>query len=236
MTKFSIEYWMNKILESCSPTNVSQIYTTLENKTFLIASCALLALTNPSNSETPALITWLTTSKYRPKVVEGLRLHTFHWLVPPTPISYTATQDNYTHCCYAPDQRQQGGGGCGSRLTFSDTQGPLEWRETQGPTVPQTFSSLDVCRGEDTSEKWGLLSETCRSFRRCSNPHFHFNDASEGHAEVTVVVFAEDPLKGLLEQGGVEGVAHHNVAPVDTTSQSPLQVERCVELVDDWTL
>lgn len=32
--------------------------------------------------------TWFTTSKYMPRVVEGLRLHTFHWVVPPTPISY----------------------------------------------------------------------------------------------------------------------------------------------------
>lgn len=37
--------------------------------------------------------TWFTTSKYIPKVVEGLRLHTFHWLVPPTPISYTTTEN-----------------------------------------------------------------------------------------------------------------------------------------------
>lgn len=123
--------------------------------------------------------------------------------------------------------------GCGSKaagrrdggrgLTFSDTQGPLELRETQGPTVPHTFSSLDVCSGEDASVKSRNMSPSASSPPPL-RAHLHFQDASEGHAEVTVVVFAEDPLEGLLEQGGVEGVAHHDVTPVAATSQSPSSV------------
>lgn len=29
-------------------------------------------------------------------------------------------------------------------LTFSETQGPLELRETQGPIAPEIFTSLEV--------------------------------------------------------------------------------------------
>lgn len=31
-------------------------------------------------------------------------------------------------------------------LTFSDTQGPLELRDTQGPIAPEIFISLEVCK------------------------------------------------------------------------------------------
>ena len=47
-------------------------------------------------------------------------------------------------------------------------------------------------------------------------PHLDLYGASKGHAELRVVVLGEDPLEGLLEEGRVERVAHHNVAPVDT--------------------
>lgn len=36
----------------------------------------------------------------------------------------------------------------GTRLTFSETQEPLELSETHGPMAPQTFSSLDVCNAQ----------------------------------------------------------------------------------------
>lgn len=49
--------------------------------------------------------------------------------------------------------------------------------------------------------------------------YLDFQDSSKGHAEVSVVVFTEDSLEGLLEQGSVEGVSHHNVAPVDTLQE-----------------
>ena len=35
----------------------------------------------------------------------------------------------------------------------------------------------------------------------------------EGHAELVLGVFGEDALEGLLEQRGVEGVAHHHMTP-----------------------
>lgn len=85
-----------------------------------------------------------------PRVVEGLRLHTFHWLVPPMPISYTKQR---TYCdewqpstalrvptvrIWTPSWK------LGQGLTFSETQEPLELSETHGPMAPQTFSSLDV--------------------------------------------------------------------------------------------
>ena len=59
------------------------------------------------------LITWLTTSKKKAQVELGLKVHIFHWQVPPKPIS------------------------------VSETQGPLTLRETQDPTAPETLSSLE---------------------------------------------------------------------------------------------
>lgn len=47
------------------------------------------------------------------------------------PKSYFSIEENYLHF-------QQ------SLLTFSETQGPLELRETQGPIAPETFTSLEV--------------------------------------------------------------------------------------------
>lgn len=49
--------------------------------------------------------------------------------------------------------------------------------------------------------------------------YLDLQDATKGHAEVSIVVFAKDSLEGLLEQGGVEGVSHHNVPPVNTLQQ-----------------
>lgn len=49
--------------------------------------------------------------------------------------------------------------------------------------------------------------------------YLDLQDASEGHAEVSVVVFVEDSLEGLFEQRGVEGVSHHYVAPENTAQQ-----------------
>lgn len=51
-------------------------------------------------------------------------------------------------------------------------------------------------------------------------PYLDFQDASEGHAEVSIVVFTKDPLEGLLEQRGVERVSHHNVTPDNAAQQS----------------
>lgn len=49
--------------------------------------------------------------------------------------------------------------------------------------------------------------------------YLDFQDASEGHAEVSIQVFAKHSLEGLLEQGGIEGVSHHYVPPVNTSQQ-----------------
>lgn len=46
--------------------------------------------------------------------------------------------------------------------------------------------------------------------------YLDFQGASEGHAEVSVMVFVKYSLEGLLKQGSIEGVAHHNMAPVNT--------------------
>lgn len=43
--------------------------------------------------------------------------------------------------------------------------------------------------------------------------YLHFQSTAKSHAELSVVVFAEDSLEGLLEQRRVEGIAHDNVAP-----------------------
>lgn len=50
---------------------------------------------------------------------------------PRNPKPYFPTAENYLHF-------QQ------SLLTFSETQGPLELRETQGPIAPEIFTSLEV--------------------------------------------------------------------------------------------
>lgn len=42
--------------------------------------------------------------------------------------------------------------------------------------------------------------------------YLDFQNTSEGHAEVSIIVLTEDSLEGLLEQRRVEGVSHHNVA------------------------
>lgn len=49
--------------------------------------------------------------------------------------------------------------------------------------------------------------------------HLDFQDASKGHAEVSIVIFTKHSLEGLLEQRGVERVSHHDVAPVSTSRQ-----------------
>lgn len=46
--------------------------------------------------------------------------------------------------------------------------------------------------------------------------YLDFQGAAEGHAEVAVVVFVKYSLEGLLEQRSIEGVTHHNMAPVNT--------------------
>lgn len=43
--------------------------------------------------------------------------------------------------------------------------------------------------------------------------YLDFQDTTEGHAEISIEVLAEDSLEGLLEQGRVEGVSHNNVPP-----------------------
>lgn len=43
-----------------------------------------------------------------------------------------------------------------------------------------------------------------------------FQGGSEGHAEISVIVFMKYSLEGLLKQGSIEGVAHHNMAPINT--------------------
>lgn len=173
-----------------------------------------------------------------PKVVEGLRLHTFHWLVPPMPISYTEERmyyDEWQQMTKLSEYKfwesesevqylRQG-------LTFSETQEPLEWRETHGPMAPQTFSSLDVYKQRKRRDINSSLTtafilfpsnDTYYDSKDSKTPKYiylDFHDASEGHAEVSVVVFIKDPLEGLLEQGGVEGVSHHNVTPDSTVQQ-----------------
>lgn len=43
--------------------------------------------------------------------------------------------------------------------------------------------------------------------------YLDLHDASEGHAEVAVIIFVENSLEGLLEQRGIEGVSHDYVSP-----------------------
>lgn len=53
--------------------------------------------------------------------------------------------------------------------------------------------------------------------------YLDFQGASEGHAEVSVMVFVKYSLEGLLKKGSIEGVAHHNMAPVNTNCTHYLQ-------------
>lgn len=60
----------------------------------------------------------------------------------------------------------------------------------------------------------GLAGETMNTIVTVLN--LDFQGGSEGHAEISVIVFMKYSLEGLLKQGSIEGVAHHNMAPVNT--------------------
>lgn len=77
--------------------------------------------------------------------MDGLRLHIFHWLVPPIPISYVKNQIPLVNKRSRLSGTETRNETVGTRLTFSETQEPLELSDTHGPMAPQTFSSLDVC-------------------------------------------------------------------------------------------
>lgn len=105
----------------------------------------------------------------------------------------------------------------GTELTFSETQGPLELSETHGPMAPQTFSSLDVCNAQEHMGELQLEPIFGLAMYKIDIVlYLDFQGASKSHAEVSIIVFVKYSLEGLLEQGSIEGVAHHNVAPVNT--------------------
>lgn len=189
-----------------------------------------------------------------PKVVDGLRLHNFHWLVPPTPISCAKT-DNQTLWWVAADassqtksersERYEGGvrsthilwdtGAFGvERHTWSDGPAHLQFswclhthkgrqhkftwpdsaaRRSETHLISPSYSS------KGTANKWSTLSYIITLY-------LDFQDATKGHAEVPVVVFAKHSLEGLFKQGGIEGVSHHDVPPVSTSQQVLYSVQQ----------
>lgn len=78
-----------------------------------------------------------------------------------------------------------------------------------------TWIQLVQQLGSDSASTWYLIS----AMTLVMTLYLDFQDASKGHAEVSIVVFAKHSLEGLLEQGCVEGVSHHNVPPVNTWQQ-----------------
>lgn len=94
--------------------------------------------------------------------------------------------------------------------------------------APQTFSSLDVCKetaGVSSSDgRETFCQETTASKRPL---YLDLQNATKGHAEVSVVVLTEDSLEGLCEERGVEGVSHDDVAAKrDTSFIAPAQGRR----------
>lgn len=61
---------------------------------------------------------------------------------------------------------------------------------------------------------FGLVWSTM--YKIVSVLYLDFQGAPEGHAEVSVIVFVKYSLEGLLEQGSIKRVAHHNMAPGNT--------------------
>lgn len=114
--------------------------------------------------------------------------------------------------------------------------------------APHTFSSLDVYTHTETVirnstgqiQQVDALRLSVKTldqlflFQQISDAHLSyrttlyldFQDATKGHAEVPVVVFAKHSLEGLFEQGGIEGVSHHDVAPVSTSQEILYSVQQ----------